>query len=292
MFPVFLHPHELFARGLFLGGTSVLVDTIYPKSIAQAISDHSVTTMMAISPIYKTLLPYYDSSFDFSSLRIPESGGMHTNPRLVLEFKERFGVPIYPVWGSTEASGIAIATPVDGEYKPGSMGKPCGYYEIKILDEAGKELPVGEAGEMVIRGPAVCTEYYNLPEETKKSAVDGWFFTGDLVRRDEEGYFYFIDRKARMMKVAGMKVFPSEIEEVLSRHPRIAEVAVVKAEDGLHGEVPKAFIVSKNGVEISKGDIRKYCETMIPKYKMPRIIEFRNELPRTAGGKILYRELT
>jgi long-chain acyl-CoA synthetase len=291
MFPSFLHPHELFARGLFLGGTSVLVDSIYPKTIAKAISDHRVTCMMAISSIYKTLLSYHSSSFDFSSLRIPESGGMHTNPALVQEFEERFGVPIYPVWGSTEASGIAIATPIAGEYEPGSMGKPCRYYEIKIVGEDGKELPVGEVGEMVIKGPAVCTEYYNDPDESEKCVMDGWFFTGDLIRRDEEGYFYFVDRKARMMKVAGMKVFPLEIEEVLSHHPRIAEVAVIKVMDGLHGEVPKAIIVSKNGVEISKSDIRKYCETVIPKYKMPRIIEFRNDLPRTAGGKILYREL-
>jgi len=292
MFPVFVHPHELFARALYLGGTSVLVDTIYPKSIAKAISEHRVTSMMAISPIYKTLLPYYKSpSFDFSSLRIPESGGMHTSPALVRKFKERFTVPIYPVWGSTEATGIALATPLTEEYKPGSMGKPCPHYEVKIIGEDGREAPLGEVGEMAIKGPAVCTEYYSDPDETKKCVMDGWFFTGDLVKQDEEGYFYFVDRKARMMKVAGMKVFPLEIEEVLSQHSKIAEVAVIKVIDGLHGEVPKAFIVSKNGVTINKSEIRKYCETMMSKYKLPRIIEFRDKLPRTTGGKLLYRKL-
>ena len=292
MFPVFVHPHELFARALFLGGTSVLVDTIYPKSIAKAISEHRVTCMMAISPIYKTLLPYYQSSsFDFSSLRIPESGGMHTSPALVRKFKERFTVPIYPVWGSTEATGIALATPLTEKYQPGSMGKPCPYYEVKIIGEDGREAPGGEVGEMAIKGPAVCTEYYGDPDESEKCVMDGWFFTGDLVRKDEEGYFYFVDRKARMMKVAGMKVFPLEIEEVLSHHPKIAEVAVMKVMDGLHGEVPKAFIVSKNGVTINKSEIRKYCETVMSKYKLPRIIEFRDKLPRTTGGKVLYREL-
>jgi long-chain acyl-CoA synthetase len=292
MFPVFVHPHELFARALFLGGTSVLVDSIYPKSIAKAMSEHRVTSMMAISPIYKTLLPYYKSpSFDFSSLRVPESGGMHTSPALVEQFKERFKVPIYPVWGSTEATGIALATPLTEKYKPGSMGKPCPYYEVKIIREDGREAVVGEVGEMAIKGPAVCTEYYNDPAESEKCVMGGWFFTGDLIRKDEEGYFYFVDRKARMMKVAGMKVFPLEIEEVLSHHPKIAEVAVIKVMDGLHGEVPKAFIVSKNGVTISKSEIRKYCETMMSKYKLPRIIEFQEKLPRTTGGKVLYREL-
>ena len=292
MFPVFVHPHELFARALFLGGTSVLVDSIYPKSIAKAMSEHHVTSMMAISPIYKTLLPYYKSpSFDFSSLRVPESGGMHTSPALIEQFKERFKVPIYPVWGSTEATGIALATPLTEKYKPGSMGKPCPYYEVKIMGEDGREAPVGEVGEMAIKGPAVCTEYYNDPDESEKCVMGGWFFTGDLIRKDEEGYFYFVDRKSRMMKVAGMKVFPLEIEEVLSHHPKIAEVAVIKVMDGLHGEVPKAFIVSKNGVTINKSEIRKYCETMMSKYKLPRIIEFRDKLPRTTGGKILYREL-
>jgi long-chain acyl-CoA synthetase len=216
---------------------------------------------------------------------------MHTSPALVRKFKERFTVPIYPVWGSTEATGIALATPLTEKYQPGSMGKPCPYYEVKIVGEDGREAPEGEVGEMAIKGPAVCTEYYGDPDESEKCVMDGWFFTGDLVRKDEEGYFYFVDRKARMMKVAGMKVFPLEIEEVLSHHPKIAEVAVMKVMDGLHGEVPKAFIVSKNGVTINKSEIRKYCETVMSKYKLPRIIEFRDKLPRTTGGKVLYIEL-
>ncbi|MDO8785400.1 MAG: AMP-binding protein, partial [Syntrophales bacterium] len=292
MFPVFSHPHELFARPLYLGGTIVLTDSIYPKSIATVISEHRVTCMMAVASIYDTLarLPR-SSSFDLSSLRIPESGGMHTNPTLSQKFRERFEVPIIPVWGSTETSGIAVSTPVKGEHRPGSIGNPSSYYQVKVVGENGEELPPDEVGEMAVKGPGVCSGYYNQPEETEIYMKDGWFLTGDMVTMDREGYYYFKSRKTGMMKVAGLKVFPTEIEDVLINHPKIKAVAVVKAQDNLHGEVPKAVIVAKNGVEISKGEIREYCEEKLSRYKVPRIIEFRSELPKTPGGKILYRGL-
>jgi len=292
MFPVFGHPHELFARPLYLGGTIVLIDNISPKSIAKSISDHNVTCVMAVASIYENLVRLQEShTFNFSSLRIPESGGMHTNPTLAQKFKDRFKIPIVPVWGSTETTGIALAAPVQGEHKPGSMGKPCPYFEVRIVDENGEELAPNEVGEMVIKGPAVCSGYFGNPEETKKYMKGGWFFTGDFVKKDSEGYFYFAGRKTGMMKVAGLKVFPTEIEDVLSAHPQINEVAVVKVRDHSHGEIPKAVIVLKDGVKISKVDIRKYCEKRISKYKVPRVIEFLSELPKTPGGKILYRKL-
>ncbi len=292
MFPVFGHPHEIFARPLYLGGTIVLIDNISPKNISKIISDHNVTCTMATASIYETLVRFKQShSYNFSSLRIPESGGMHVNAALAQKFIERFKVPIVPVWGSTETAGIALATPIHSEYKPGSMGKPCPYYEVKIVGENGKELAHNEIGEMVIKGPAVCTGYFGNPEETEKHMRDGWFYTGDMVKKDSEDYFYFASRKTGMIKVAGMKVFPIEIEDVLSAHPQIAEVAVVKALDHSHGEVPKVVIVLKHGMRISKADIRKYCEERMSRYKVPRVIEFMTELPKTPGGKILYREL-
>jgi acyl-CoA synthetase (AMP-forming)/AMP-acid ligase II len=292
MFPVFGHPHELFARPLFLGGTIVLVDNISPKSIVRAISDHHVTCMMAVASIYETLIRFRkSSSFDFSSLRVPESGGMHVNPTLVRKFAERFQIPILPVWGSTETTGIALANSIDGIYKPGSMGKPCPYYEIRIVGEDGKELARNEIGQMAVKGPAVCSGYFGNTEETEKYMKDGWFLTSDLVKRDSEDYFYFAGRKTGMMKVAGLKVFPTEIENILSGHPEIAEVAVVKARDRSHGEVPKAVIVLKECAEINRSDIRKYCEKRMSKYKVPRVIEFVTELPKTPGGKISYRKL-
>ena len=215
---------------------------------------------------------------------------MHINPALAQRFKEMFGRSIIPVWGSTETMGIALANP-DGGKKRGSIGKPCPYYHAKIVGEDREELSSNEIGEMAIKGPAISSGYFGNPEETKKCMNDGWFYTGDLGRRDSEGFFYFIARKNGMMKVAGMKVFPTEVEDVLSTHPGIAEVAVVKAQDRLHGEVPKAVIVLKEGAEIDKAGIRKFSVKRMSKYKVPRIIEFRTELPKTPGGKVLYREL-
>lgn len=292
MFPVFLHPHELFARTLYLGGTSVLVDGISPKAIVKAINQHNVTCFMAIGSIYETLTRQYEiSPFQLHSLRVPESGGMHLYSALINRFEEYFGIPIFPVWGSTETSGISLATSVEGHNRPGSMGKVCPYYEVKLIGKDGQELPPDRVGEMLVRGPAVCREYYNNPVETAKNMKDGWFYTGDLVRRDSDNHFYFADRKARMMKVAGMKVYPVEIEELLTAHPDIAEASVVKVRDRVHGELPKAFVVSRNGQELDKNLLRKYCEEKLSKYKVPRVFEFVHELPKSPGGKILWQKL-
>lgn len=292
MFPVFLHPHELFARTLYLGGTSVLVDGISPKAIVKAINQHNVTCFMAIGSIYETLTRQYEiSPFQLSSLRVPESGGMHLYSALVQKFEDYFQIPMLPVWGSTETSGIGLATSVEGNNRPGSMGKVCPYYEVKLIGKDGRELPPDQVGEMLVRGPAVCKEYYNNPAETEKNMKDGWFHTGDLVRRDSDDYFYFADRKARMMKVGGMKVYPVEIEELLTAHPDIVEAGVVKMQDRLHGEMPKAFVVSKNGQELDRNLLRKYCEERLPKYKVPRVFEFVGELPKSPGGKILWQKL-
>ncbi len=292
LFPVFGHPHELFARPIYLGGTIVLVDSISPKTIAKAISDYRVTCMMGAASIYEPLVRFHESNpFDSSSLRVPESGGMHIHPVLAHKFRERFGVSMIPVWGSTETTGIAFANPVDHTKKEGSIGRPCLYYQAKIIGENGEELAENDIGEMAIKGPAVSAEYLGNLEETRKCMKDGWFFTDDLVKMDTDGYFYFVARKSGMMKVAGMKVFPVEIEDVLSSHPKIAEAAVTKLQDRLHGEVPKAVIVLEEGAEIERMEIRRYCEKRLSKYKVPRVIEFRTELPKTPGGKVLYREL-
>jgi len=292
LFPVFGHPHELFARPVYLGGTIVLVDNVSPKTVARAISDNHVTCMMGVASIYETLVRFHESSpFDSSSLRVPESGGMYIHPVLARKFRERFGISMIPVWGSTETAGIAFANPARDKKKERSFGKLCPYYEAKIIGENGEELTGNATGEMAVRGPAVSAGYLGNPEESQKHMKDGWFFTDDLVRKDVDGYFYFVARKSGMMKVAGMKVFPLEIEEVLRSHPDIAEAAVTKVQDRLHGEVPKAVIVLKDKAKIDKSEIRRYCEEKMARYKVPRIIEFRAELPKSSGGKILYREL-
>lgn len=292
MFPVFVHPHEFFARSLLLGGTAVLVDSVYPKSIARAISEHRVTSMMAVAPIYEAIMRQHElSRLDLTSLRVPESGGCYISPASVSRFQELFEVPIYPVWGSTETTGIALATS-PGNCQPDSMGQPCRYYEVSVVDESGAPVPPGVVGEMRVRGPGVCGNYYRNADETSRYLQDGWFLSGDLVMTDERGFVYFVDRKMRMMKVAGLKVYPSEIERVLISHPGILEVAVTKVKDGLHGEVPKAYVVAAwPGKSIDRHEIRRFCEGKIAGHKIPRLVEIVDALPKTAGGKVLYSKL-
>ena len=287
MFAPFAHPHELFARPLLLGGTMVMLENVYPKSLANAIADNRVTCMMGLAPMYENLLEVMEhKTYDLSSLRIPESGGMFTRLDLVERFRKALGVPIVPVWGSTETTGIALANRPDADIVPCSAGKPCPFYEVKVVDEDGRELPTGEIGEMIFRGPAVVQRYYEDAGNTDECFRDGWYFSGDLARRDEQNNFFFTERKKGMMKVAGLKVFPLEIEQVLLDHPDIKEAAVIAARDRLRGEVPKAVIVPKNGVPLSDKDVLNFCRERLAHYKLPRIIEIRESLPKIGSGKI------
>lgn len=286
LFAPFAHPHEIFARPLYLGGTMVLVDNIYPKSVAEAISDHKVTCMMGLAPMYENLLEVLKRhSYDLSSLRVPESGGMYTHPDLIERFQKEIGVSIVPVWGSTETTGIALANR-PGEYiQQGSVGKPCASYEVKLVDENDAELSDGEVGEMAFKGPAVVQEYHEGTISDQECFRDGWYYSGDLARKDEENNFYFMGRKNGMMKVAGLKVYPQEIEQVLMDHPDIKDAAVISAAHKLRGEVPKAIIVTTNGQGLMDKDIQAFCRERLAHYKLPRIVELRASLPKTGSGK-------
>jgi acyl-CoA synthetase (AMP-forming)/AMP-acid ligase II len=292
IFAPFAHPHEIFARPLYLGGTIVLVDKIFPKSVLEAIADHGVTCVMGLAPMYENLLEVLEyKAYDLSSLRILESGGMHTWADLIERFRRKLGVPILPVWGSTETTGIAIANHFGEQIPMGSIGRPCPSYEVKIIDEDHRELPPGEIGEFIFRGPGVVQGYYQDALSTQSCFKHGWYYSGDLGRRDEENNFYFIDRKTGMMKVAGLKVYPSEIESVLMEHPDIKEVAVISVKEKLRGEVPKAIIVMKSGKDLTEKEVILFCRERMPNYKVPRIVEFRETLPKTGSGKINKKEL-
>jgi acyl-CoA synthetase (AMP-forming)/AMP-acid ligase II len=292
MFPVVAHPHELILRPLFLGGEAALVDSIHPGALARVIAGREVTAMMAVASIYQTLAKASDAgAYDLSSLRVAESGGMHVPPELAARFRERYGAAIVPVWGSTETSGVALAAPLDGSAPAGSMGKPAPFYDVRVIDDEGGEAAPGVVGEMAVGGPGVCLSYFNNPEETAKNLREGWFVSGDLVKRDEDGFFYFVDRRARMMKVGGLKVFCAEIEAVLRAHPGVDEVAVVRVMDQTHGELPKAFVVPAPGQELDAKGLRRFLDGRLARYKHPRLYEFRETLPRNSAGKIHLRRL-
>ncbi len=292
MFPVVAHPHELFARALYLGGASALVEGIYPASLAATIRDNQVSAMMAVAAIYETLVRSGDvKGSDLASLRAPESGGMHVNAELARRFQERFNARLTPVWGSTETTGIALAFPLHEQFRPGSMGKPCPGYEIKAIGEDGQEVGPGQLGDMWVRGPGVITGYFANEQETAKTLRDGWFMSGDLVKIDQDGFFHFQDRKARMLKVGGLKVFCTEVEETLASHPAVLEATVVRAFDPSHGEMPRAYVVLQPGQEAKPRDLRRYLEERLARYKVPKQYEFIEALPRSSAGKVLWRTL-
>ncbi len=292
MFAPFAHPHEIFARPIYLGGTIIMIDRLYPKSIAEAIDKHKVTCMMGLAPMYENLLNLLTyKQYDLSSLRIAESGGMYTRPNLIDRFRWQIGIPLTPVWGSTETTGIAIANRQDNPVNPGSIGRPCNSYEVKIVDEKDNELSAGEIGELIFKGPAVVKGYYEDTIIDHSCFRDGWYYSGDLGKKDDEGNFYFVERKTGMMKVAGLKVFPLEIEQILMNHPSIRDAAVIAVKNRLRGEIPKAIIVKENGTELTEKMVIEFCRKSLPNYKLPRIVEMRDSLPKIVSGKINKKEL-
>lgn len=290
IFASFAHPHEIFARALYTGGTLVLLEEINPKTISGMIKKNSVTCMMGLAPMYEMMAAHCQSS-DLESLRIAESGGMYTQDSIIKKFKEKFGISILPVWGSTETTGIAIANSPEEEIRDKSIGRPCNYYEVAVVDDSGKEVPANFIGELIFKGPAVVNGYLDSTDENVNTFIREWYYSGDLAKKDNDGYFYFMGRKNEMIKTGGLKVFPQEVENVLINHPLITDVAVIGQRDKLRGEVIKAFIVLKDSVRISPGELIEYCQNRIPRYKVPRIIEFRDILPKTGGGKINKNEL-
>lgn len=297
MFPVYGHPHELLCRAIYLGGTMVLQDQLSPKTIARILSEHKVTLFMAVPSLIDMLVSVMEdekSELDFSNLRMLEAGGMHSTDGLTARIRKTFkkyGTLFLPVWGSTETAGIALASLVEGERPMGSVGKPLKYYETKIVDEDGNECLPGEVGELVVRGPGVVKEYMNDSEETARAFWDGWYHTSDLMKCDENGFYYFVYRRQGMMKVAGMKVSPQEIDNVLSLHPKIKEAICVPAYDQLRGEIPKAIVVLKPNEHITPQTIKKYCREHLAEYKVPRAVEFWPYLPKTATGKIDHKKI-
>ncbi|MBN1552459.1 AMP-binding protein [bacterium] len=293
LFAVMSHPHEIFYRAILTGGSIALVDNLYPRSIARAITKYKVTCVMAVSPVYELLIPFAGSTqYDFRSLRLPESGGMATPAWLQERFKDSFGVPIFPVWGSTETMGIAFASELNGITPRGSVGRILPFYDSRIVDSKGNEVSEGEVGELLLRGSAITDGYWRAEDETRRVFEDGWYATGDLFHVDEQGYYFYHGRKDTMVKVGGMKVYPAEIEAVLYTHALIREAVVVPFQDRLRGVVPLAAVVVEPGEMLTEAQLRQFLKDKLARFKIPRIIRFLPDLPRTSGGKVDRKALT
>lgn len=196
-------------------------------------------------------------------------------------------------YGLTEASPVTHCNPVLGERRAGTVGLPFPSTEARVmeLESRMREVPPGEVGELAVRGPQVMSGYWQQPEETAQVLREGWLFTGDLARQDADGYFSIVDRLKDLILVGGMNVYPREIEEVLLTHPAVAEAAVVGVPDARHGEVPRAYVALRPGAAATPEELLEFCRERLARFKVPRSLEIRDELPRTFVGKVLRREL-
>lgn len=282
MFASFAHPHELFARAIHTGGTVVLLEEINPKTIARTIKERGVTCMMGLAPMFDMLIAHCAGS-GLAPLRIAESGGMYTRPETIADFQRHFGLPVLSVWGSTETTGIALANSPTAFRSDGSAGRACPHYRVRVVDEQGGEVGEGEVGELAFSGPGIVSGYREgvpFPSEA------GWYRSGDLARRDAEGYHYFVERKTGLLKVAGMKVYPLQIELAIQAHPAVSEVAVTGIPDRMRGVVPKAFVVLKEGYRVDASELRRYCRHRLADYMVPREVQVVGDLPRIGSGKV------
>jgi long-chain acyl-CoA synthetase len=276
---------------LMNGGTVLIVPKFSPAKIFQIAREQQATIFVGVPTMYNFLYQYQGGSAeDFRTLRLCISGGSSMPVALLKNFEQKFKVIVSEGYGLSEASPVACFNPLDRPRKPGSIGTSIMNVESKVVNEFGEEVPVGEVGELVVRGPNVMKGYYKMPEETANALRDGWLHTGDLARMDEEGYFYIVDRKKEMIIVGGYNVYPREVEEVLYSHPDVVEAAVVGVPDPDYGEAVKGFVVSKNP-QLTETALIGYCHQHLAKYKVPSSIEFLDELPKNATGKILRRVL-
>lgn len=232
------------------------------------------------------------STLDFSSLRISVGGAMAVQRAVAERWQQMTGTQLIEGYGMTESSPVLTVNPVDNTSRLGTIGMPVPSTEVRIVDEAGNTLPPGpeNVGEIVARGPQIMKGYWQRPDATAETVKDGWLFTGDMGFMHPDGFFQIVDRKKDMILVSGFNVYPNEIEDVLALHPKVLESAALGIPDEKSGEVVKVFIVKKDP-SLTEEEVKAHCRENLTNYKIPRVVEFRTELPKTNVGKILRREL-
>lgn len=276
-----------------VGGLNVLItDPRDMPGFVKELSRYRFTIITGVNTLFNGLLntPGF-AELDFSSLKLSMGGGMAVQRAVAEKWQKVTRCALFEGYGMTESSPVATVNRPDTREYTGSIGVPAPGTELSIQDDDGRLLPQGEVGEICIRGPQVMKGYWQRPEESAKTITpDGWLRTGDVGKMDERGYFYIVDRKKDMILVSGFNVYPNEIEDVVATHPGVLEVAAVGIPDEKSGEAVKLVIVRKDP-KLTVEDVKAHCRAQLTGYKQPKIIEFRNELPKTNVGKILRREL-
>ena len=279
--------------GMRSGGLSILIPN--PRDIPGFIKElqkYKFHMFPAVNTLYNALLNHPDfAKVDCSGLRVANGGGMAVQEAVAKNWLAKTGCPIIEGYGLSETSPSATCNPTDSEAFSGTIGLPLPSTEVSIRDDDGNELPLGQPGEICLRGPQVMAGYWNRPDETAKVMTpDGFFKTGDIGVMDERGYTKIVDRKKDMILVSGFNVYPNEVEGVVAECPGVLEVAAVGVPDQHSGEVVKLFVVKKDPA-LSEADVIAFCKDRLTGYKRPKYVEFRTELPKTNVGKILRREL-
>ncbi len=278
-----------------LASAMVLFPRFERAAALEAIDKYHPTVFPGVATLYINLLQDPElAKHDLRSIKVCISGAM----ALPVEVQERFervtGGRLVEGYGMTETAPLTHCNPIHGRRIAGSIGVPVPDTEAVImsLDDGETVLGPGQVGEICVRGPQVMQGYWNKPDETQRMIRNGWLHTGDIGRMDEEGFFYVVDRIKDMIIAGGFKIFPRDVEEVLYRHPKVKEAALVAVKDAYHGELPKAHIVLKDGETATAEEIIAYCREHLAPYKVPKQVEFRSDLPKTLVGKILKRKLT
>jgi len=282
---------------IYMAGTMVMLPRPDPLEVLKVIQNQKVTVYSGVPTLYSQLINHPDiKKYNLRTVRFCISGSSPLPPGVQKQFMELSGGVLVEGYGLTESSPVTHANPLDKTLKTvkiGSIGLPWPDTDAKIVDtQTGtKELSTGQEGEMIIKGPQIMKGYWNLPNETKEVLRNGWLYTGDIAKMDQNGYFYITDRKKDLIKYKGHSVYPREIEDVLYEHPAVKLCAVVGKPDKTAGELPKAYIVLKDDATATEEDIKKYVNAKLASYKAIREIEIRKELPMTPVGKVLRRAL-
>ncbi len=282
--------------GIRLGTEQVLLPRFEVEEALAVFENDRPTMFSGVPTMYMALLA---SGADLRKhhlhdVMIFNSGGSALPVNLKRSFEEKVGKPLFEGYGLSEASPVTHNNPPFlGEGREGSIGIPIPSTDARIVDvETGEtEMPIGESGELVIKGPQIMKGYLNMPEETAAALKDGWLHTGDVARMDEDGYFYIVDRKKDMIVASGYNVYPREVEEVLFEHPDVAEAVAIGIPDEYRGESVKAFVVKRPGATTKEDEILAFCKERLAAYKAPKAVEFRDELPKSVVGKLLRRVL-
>ncbi|WP_017445460.1 long-chain-fatty-acid--CoA ligase [Gayadomonas joobiniege] len=274
------------------GATNVLI--VNPRDMKTFLGElrkHEFTALTGVNTLFNGMMNHEKfSDVDFSHLKLSLGGGMAVQKPVAERWQKLTGTRLLEAYGLTECSPAVTINPLNLQHYNGSIGLPIPSTDCRIVDENGEVLGIEEAGELQVKGPQVMKGYYNRPQETQAVLKDGWFSTGDIAVCDERGYFKIVDRKKDMILVSGFNVYPNEIEEVVAMHDKVLEVAAVGIPDEKCGELVKVFIVAKDA-SLNKEEIINHCRENLTGYKVPKAVEFRDELPKTNVGKILRREL-